>query len=48
MPMTAAISVNHQRYRNTKITFVNEFKLRDDVEPDVGKLILEHLKEHGQ
>lgn len=27
---------------------VDELQLRDDVEPDLGELILEHLKEHGE
>lgn len=29
-------------------TLVDQLKLRDDVKPDVGELVLEHGKEHGQ
>lgn len=29
-------------------TLVHQFKLRDNVEPNLGKLVLEHLQKHGE
>ena len=29
-------------------TVVHRLELRDDVQPDIRELILEHLKEHGK
>jgi hypothetical protein len=29
-------------------TVVNRLKFRDDVEADVGELVLQHLEEHGK
>lgn len=30
------------------LTLVHELKLRDDVQPDLGELVLKHLQEHGE
>jgi hypothetical protein len=31
-----------------KHTLINLLELRDDVQTNIGKVVLEHLKEHGK
>lgn len=49
MPMTATMSI--KPFRNAKasrLTVVDLLQLRDDVEADIGEIVLQHLQEHRE
>lgn len=46
MPMTADVSV--QRFTKITLTLVDHVELADQVQPDLGELVLEQLEEQRQ